>query len=94
MSFITYIPTDILKPFVKSFAISKNEKADSYKILPDTSIVMGFQYSGKLSYSENNKTVRLSPAGITGLRDTFRIFNNSKNTNTVLVMFSKTGEGH
>lgn len=93
MSFVTYLPTDILKPFVKSFAISKNEKAGSYKILPDTSIVMGFQYSGKLAYSENNNVIPLSPAGITGLRDTFRIFTNSENTNTVLVMFSETGAG-
>ncbi len=93
MSFHTFIPCDILKPFVKSFAISENEKADSYKVLPDTSIVMGFQYSGKLSYSENNNAVPLSSAGITGLRDTYRIFNNSENTNTVLVMFSETGAG-
>jgi hypothetical protein len=34
MSFQTFIPSDILKPFVKSFAISENEKADSYKVLP------------------------------------------------------------
>jgi AraC-like DNA-binding protein len=93
MSFVTYIPRDILKPFVKLFAISESEKAGSYKILPDTSIVLGFQYSGKLSYSENNNTVPLSAAGVTGLRDTFRIFNNSENTNTVLVMFSEVGAG-
>lgn len=91
MSFVTYIPADILKPFVKSFAISENGKAGSYKILPDTSIVMGFQYSGKLSYSENGKTTPLNSAGVTGLRDTFRLFSNSENTNTVLVMFTETG---
>jgi len=93
MSVVTYLPTDILKPFVKSFAISKSEKADSYKILPGTSIVMGFQYSGELSYSENSSIIPLKPAGITGLRDAFRIFNNSENTNTILVMFSETGAG-
>ncbi len=93
LSFVTYIPIDILKPFVKSFAISENERAGSYKILPDTSIVMGFQYSGRLSYSENNKTTPLNSPGITGLRDTFRIFNNTENTNTVLVMFTETGAG-
>ena len=87
------MPSDILKPYVKSLAISENEKADSYKILPNTSIVMGFQYSGKLSYSENNSAIPLSSAGITGLRNTYRIFNNSENTNTVLVMFSETGAG-
>lgn len=91
MSFRTYIPCDILKPFVKSFVITETSEASSYKILPGTSIVMGFQYSGKLSYTENGTTVGLSTSGITGLRDTFRIFSNSANTHTVLVMFSETG---
>ncbi|MFI5142217.1 MAG: AraC family transcriptional regulator, partial [Bacteroidia bacterium] len=77
MSFKTFIPCDILKPFVKTIAISENEVASSYKVLPDTNIVMGFQYSGNLSYSKDNtKPIPLSSAGITGLIDTYRIFNN------------------
>jgi AraC-like DNA-binding protein len=92
MGFTTYIPCDILKPFIKTIAISKNEIASSYKVLPDTSIVMGFQYSGSLSYSKDNtKSIPLSSVGITGLMDTYRIFNNSENISTVLVMFSETG---
>jgi AraC-like DNA-binding protein len=95
MSFTTYIPCDILKPFVKTIAISENELASSYKVLPDTSIVMGFQYSGKLSYSKDNtKSIPLSAAGITGLMDTYRVFNNSENISTVLVMFSETGSAN
>ena len=91
MSFVNYIPTDILKPFINSFAISINEKAGSYKILPGTSIVMGFQFSGALSYSAKNVITPLKPAGVTGLIGTYRIFNNTENTGTVLVMFSETG---
>ena len=93
MRLITYIPADILKPFVKSFAISKSEKPESYKIVPDTRIVMRFQLSGKLSYTENNTIIPLSSAGITGLRNSYRMFNNSENTNTILVMFSEAGAG-
>jgi AraC-like DNA-binding protein len=91
MSFKTYIPSDKLKPFVKAFATSENNVSASYKVLPDTSIVMGFQYSGKLSYSKDNKFIPLSAAGITGLNDTYKIFNNSENIGTVLVIFSETG---
>ncbi|MBL7935163.1 MAG: AraC family transcriptional regulator, partial [Bacteroidia bacterium] len=91
MSFVTYIPVDVLKPFVKSFVISKNKKAGSYKVLPGTSIVMGFQYSGKLSYSDEQKNVPLSTMGITGLMNTYRMFHNTDDTGTVLVMFSETG---
>lgn len=91
MSFTTYIPSEILRPFVKSMAISINESASSYKILPGTSIVMGFQFSGKLSYSQNTKTIPLNTSGITGLMNSYRIFNNAANTGSVLVMFTETG---
>ena len=91
MNFTSYIPSDILKPFVSSLAISVNEKAQSYKVLPSTNIVMGFQFSGKLSFSQENKTKPLNVAGITGLMDGYRIFNNTENTGSVLVMFSEIG---
>jgi AraC-like DNA-binding protein len=91
MSFTTYIPCDPLKPFVRSFAISSSESASSYKIVPGTSIVMGFQYSGKLSYSSEDKSIPLHSSGITGLMDTFRIFSNTDHTGSVLVLFTETG---
>jgi len=62
MSFITFLPSDILKPFVKSFAISQKENACDYKVLSDTSIVMGFLYSGKLSYMDKGKSISLGSA--------------------------------
>lgn len=91
MSFATYIPCGILLPFVKSIAISINAEASSYKILPGTSIVMGFQFSGKLSYSQPNNTIPLNSSGVTGLMNSYRIFNNSANTGSVLVMFTEVG---
>jgi AraC-like DNA-binding protein len=91
MSFTTYIPVDILKPFVKSIAISVNDKAESYKVLPDTSIVMGFQFSGDLSFSHKNGLSPLSKAGVTGLMSSYRIFNSTENTGSVLVMFTEVG---
>jgi AraC-like DNA-binding protein len=71
--------------------ISENEKAQSYKVLPGTGIVMGFQFSGKLSFSLEDKTTPLSAAGLTGLMDSYRIFNNTENTRSLLVMFSEIG---
>lgn len=90
MSFITYFPCDALKPFVKSFAVSQSEPAATYKVLPGTSIVMGFQFSGQLSYTQNGQQMPLKSAGITGLLDSYRLFTNSTNTGSVLVLFSET----
>ena len=55
MSLRTFLPSDTLKPFIKSMAVNTREKAGVYKILPDTGLIMNFQYSGEVSYSENDQ---------------------------------------
>jgi len=91
MKFDTYIPCDRLKPFIKSFAISETEAEQTYKVLPDTGLVIGFQYRGKLSHLESGAEIPLASSGITGLRDRYRIFRNSANIGTVLVFFAEGG---
>ena len=92
--FDTYIPSDALKPYIKFFAVSENVLEQTYKIIPDTSVVLGFQYKGKLSYLEGSTENPLDKSGVSGLRDTFRIFKNSADIGTVLVFFTETGFRH
>src|ERR1700722_9499718 len=91
MRFDTYIPCDILTPYVKAFVISETTNEKTYKVLPDTGLVIGFQYKGKLSYLDKENEMPLSNSGITGLRDSYRVFKNSKDTGTVLVFFKEAG---
>jgi AraC-like DNA-binding protein len=91
MSYTTYKPSPPLDRFVKLIAINGNDDANTYNVLPDTSIVMGFQYAGNLSWSMGDVTIPLSNAGITGLRDRYRTFSHSGHIGTVLVVFSETG---
>jgi AraC-like DNA-binding protein len=91
MKLETYIPCDALKPFVRSLIISESTEEKTYTILPDTYLVIGFQYKGKLTYVDKDKEVLLSRSGITGLRDSFRIFKNSPGIGTVLVYFKEAG---
>lgn len=93
MKFETYFPCDALKPYVKHFIISENSDAQTYKVLPDTALVMGFQYAGKLAHIQNQADTPLATAGITGLMDSYRLFKNTANTNSVLVVFHETGAG-
>ena len=86
-----YIPRDELKPFIRIFVISESEKANTYKVLPGTEIVIGFQYSGKLSYRENDQEMPLSSSGLTGLRDSFRVFSHSNHIGSILVFFKEGG---
>lgn len=94
MKFETYLPCDMLKPYVKHFIISENSDAQTYKVLPGTALVMGFQYTGKLSHVKNNTDIPLATSGITGLIDSYRTFKNAAGIGSVLVMFHETGAAH
>jgi len=84
-------PCDALKPYIQSLMISASEQAQSYTVLPGTSLVMGFQYRGRLTYQQENSAVSLATAGITGILNSYRIFENTANTGTVLVIFKEGG---
>jgi len=75
-------------------AIQETDDEQTYKVLPGTSLVIGFQYKGRLSYLDNENEVMLAGSGITGLRDSYRIFKNSRNIGTVLVFFKEAGAAH
>lgn len=91
MKYDTYIPCDLLKPFVKAIVISESDEAGIYKVLPDTGLVIGFQYRGRLSRVEGGEEYPLSTAGITGLGDSFRLFKNTAGTGTILIIFREGG---
>jgi len=91
MRFDTYIPNNILKPYIHIFAVSEAEEEKTYKVLPDTGLVIGFQFKGNLTLLHNKEQIKLSASGITGLHDTFRIFKNTAHTGTVLVYFKEGG---
>lgn len=87
----TYIPCDRLKPYISALAISEAAEESMYKVLPGTGLVIGFQYKGRLSHLAEGKQALLSTAGITGLNDQFRVFQNTADTGSVLVYFKEAG---
>lgn len=91
MKFELFQPSDTLKPYIKQFAISEMEDASSYKVLPSLGPVVGFQYKGSLAILHNNQAMPLHSAGVTGLMDSYKEFNNASNTGTLLVFFSEIG---
>ena len=87
----TYIPSDPLKPFIRSFAIQEVAAEATYKILPDTGIVIGFQYKGRLFRVGDGGSFALDTSGISGLADHHRSFRNLPGTGTILVFFKEAG---
>lgn len=94
MKFDVHLPCERLRPYVQQIIISENNIAQTYKVLPGTSLVMGFQYSGRLAHIQGQANISLATAGITGLMDSFRMFKNTAHTGTVLVIFKETGAAH
>jgi AraC-like DNA-binding protein len=91
LKFDTYIPCDILKPFVRKFVISEEAEENSYRVLPDTGVVIGFQYQGRLSQIVNGSENVLAASGVTGINGSYRIFKNSAGIGTVLIFFKEGG---
>ncbi len=94
MSTVAYIPCDALKPFVKNIMVTDAAHAAEYKVLPDTSVVMGFQYRGQLSYVDHGREERLRISGVSGLRTAYRVFRNQACTGSVLVAFKAGAATH
>lgn len=94
MKFDSYIPSEQLKPYIKQFVVSENEMENEYTVFPNTSLVIGFQYKGKLVNLNKNIETSLSSAGISGISDSFKIFKNSTNIGTILVYFNEIGFTH
>ena len=94
MRFEKFIPADRLKPYIKWFTVSEMEVETAYKVFPSPGLVIGFQYNGQLASVYGETQTKLSPAGITGISDRYKIFRNSRNTGTILVYFTETGFAH
>ncbi|MBS1526269.1 MAG: helix-turn-helix domain-containing protein [Bacteroidetes bacterium] len=91
MSYQIWQPTEILRPYVRHLAISHAEVPGIYTVLPDTSLVVGFQFSGRISHIAENVELSLDVSGVTGLLDQYRVFKNAPDTSSVLIVFTETG---
>jgi len=91
MKIRTYFPCDILKPFVSAYTIVETLQENTFKVLPDTGLVLGFQFKGRLSHLAGDKELLLDSAGVTGLSDHYKIFKNEAGTGTLLVYFKEAG---
>ncbi|UII31485.1 helix-turn-helix transcriptional regulator [Fulvivirga ulvae] len=91
MRFDKVIPTDRLKPYIRYFVISENAERQTYKVFPSTSLVIGFQYKGRLSTWSGGEEANLASAGITGISGSFKLFTNTANIGTILICFTETG---
>lgn len=91
MRSVAYLPSPVLRPFIKSFLIHETDNQSTYDVLPDTSLVIGFQYKGRLSNMVGGEEISLAVSGVSGLADHAKTFKNSPGIGTVLVLFKDGG---
>lgn len=91
MRFEIFEPCDALKGEIASFVVSENEGNEVYHVLPDTALVLGFQYNGRIALVTDNLYRPMAAAGITGLQNSVRSFKSITSTGSVLVKFKPGG---
>jgi AraC-like DNA-binding protein len=94
MRFEKHFPTNYLKDYIKYYVVSVNDFETEYKVFPSSGLVIGFQYKGQLSELKDKAYNKLSSAGVTGISDSFKVFQNSADIGTILVYFTDIGFTH
>ncbi|TRX60798.1 AraC family transcriptional regulator [Fulvivirga sp. M361] len=85
-----YIPHITLRPFIRYYQANAIAAQYVSTVLPDFSVVMGFQYGGKLWLADKGEK-RLERLCLTGMSGTYRTFQNSADFGIILVYFTPVG---
>ena len=86
-----FIPSPVLRPYIKAFMIVASDGGMENRILPSTSMVMAFRLTGDITVAEQDSTAPLPSSVITGLRKTHRLVRYDKGAATLLVIFNEGG---
>ncbi len=86
-----YTPSEHLKPFIKTFIFIESENEAENFVLPDSSMVMAFRYSGEVIIKENNTANTLCSVVLSGIRQVPRFIHYSKQAANLLVVFQPNG---
>lgn len=87
----SYIPAEPLRPFIKAYLIIESQEELINRVLPDTSLVIAFRFTGRVNYITGDKIDALPSAAISGLRKSVRLINYAQDSATFLVVFKEAG---
>lgn len=91
MNIQEYIPTDKLRPFIKTYKIIESECELINRVVPSTSFAVAFRLKGKISYISNTGITVLPTTTFSGLRQSVRLINYAPKTSSIIVLFNETG---
>jgi AraC-like DNA-binding protein len=86
-----YIPTEQLRPFIKTYKIIESHDELVNRVLPNTSLAIAFRIKGQTNYLSGIHHQQLPVSTISGLRKSVRLIQYCSNTITLIVLFKETG---
>ncbi|HEY0668717.1 MAG TPA: helix-turn-helix domain-containing protein [Sphingobacteriaceae bacterium] len=86
-----YIPSGILKPFIKSYRIIESRHELVNRVVPSTSFALVFRFRGQISYINQASITTLPGTIFSGLRKSVRLINYAADTGAFIVLFNDTG---
>jgi len=89
MNIEVHIPTESLRPFIKTYLIIESQEELVNRVLPDTSLVIAFRFKGQVNYIIENNANALPTSAISGLRKSVRFINYKTDTSTILILFKE-----
>ena len=91
MNVETYIPSEILRPYIRKYMVIETADERINRILPDTSFALAFRLKGQVNYLHGGSPDQLPFSVISGLRKTPRMVKYIENSATVIIHFKETG---
>ena len=91
MEVTEYLPTDLLKPYIKTFKIIESCNGITNRVLPNTSFAVSFNFKGQISHVNGANKTNLPFATFSGMQKSVRHINYGKDTSAIVVLFKETG---
>ncbi|QNL47946.1 helix-turn-helix transcriptional regulator [Olivibacter sp. SDN3] len=91
MEIAIYTPTELLRPFIKTYKIIESREELVNRVVPSTSFAMAFRFRGQISYVNDTDKTALPIATFSGLRKSVRLINYAPKTGALIVLLKETG---
>jgi AraC-like DNA-binding protein len=91
MQVTKFQPAARLQKFIQQYTIVESSVELVNRILPDTSLVMVFRFSGEVNHVIDDRKDRLPVSMISGLRKSGRLINYTPESGNLLVVFKEGG---
>ena len=86
----SYIPTEQLQPFIKTYFIVESDEDIVNRIVPDTGITLVFRFKGNVNLINDNYKTALPVVSVSGIRKSARLINYEKNSGNIIVRLRET----